>query len=262
MGCSNATSVLENYNLQQTKKINLIINENEKNLNDVQNLIFLIIKIRNRIIYQYHKLIYSCAACLYYKPTITRCIRNIFFKISCELKGKFEDCNIDYFENIPYIKIQNENLSNEINEKINELLNFIIELNDYKILIDKIDKESPQLFYLEFENKDNISDKNIKKIHFSIQLFEQLKKIRQKLLKEYKEEIYFLFKNKKIYCDKIINIIGLDAYNKGLNDIYEIGILNNRNDKRASDNEQMYNKIENAKSNWEIIMNNDFDKDI
>jgi len=262
MGCSNATSVLENYNLQQTKKINLIINENEKNLNDVQNLIFLIIKIRNRIIYQYHKLIYSCAACLYYKPTITRCIRNIFFKISCELKGKFEDCNIDYFENIPYIKIQNENLSNEINEKINELLNFIIELNDYKILIDKIDKESPQLFYLEFENKDNISDKNIKKIHFSIQLFEQLKKIRQKLLKEYKEEIYFLFKNKKIYCDKIINIIGLDAYNKGLNDIYEIGILNNRNDKRASDNEQMYNKIENAKSNWEIILKNDFDKDI
>jgi hypothetical protein len=262
MGCSNATSVLENYNLQQTKKINLIINENEKNLNDVQNLIFLIIKIRNRIIYQYHKLIYSCAACLYYKPTITRCIRNIFFKISCELKGKFEDCNIDYFENIPYIKIQNENLSNEINEKINELLNFIIELNDYKILIDKIDKESPQLFYLEFENKDNISDKNIKKIHFSIQLFEQLKKIRQKLLKEYKEEIYFLFKNKKIYCDKIINIIGLDAYNKGLNDIYEIGILNNRNDKRASDNEQMYNKIENAKSNWEIILKNDFDKEI
>ena len=262
MGCSNATSVLENYNLQQTKKINLIINENEKNLNDVQNLIFLIIKIRNRIIYQYHKLIYSCAACLYYKPTITRCIRNIFFKISCELKGKFEDCNIDYFENIPYIKIQNENLSNKINEKINELLNFIIELNDYKILIDKIDKESPQLFYLEFENKDNISDKNIKKIHFSIQLFEQLKKIRQKLLKEYKEEIYFLFKNKKIYCDKIINIIGLDAYNKGLNDIYEIGILNNRNDKRASDNEQMYNKIENAKSNWEIILKNDFDKDI
>ena len=262
MGCSNATSVLENYNLQQTKKRNLIINENEKNLNDVQNLIFLIIKIRNRIIYQYHKLIYSCAACLYYKPTITRCIRNIFFKISCELKGKFEDCNIDYFENIPYIKIQNENLSNEINEKINELLNFIIELNDYKILIDKIDKESPQLFYLEFENKDNISDKNIKKIHFSIQLFEQLKKIRQKLLKEYKEEIYFLFKNKKIYCDKIINIIGLDAYNKGLNDIYEIGILNNRNDKRASDNEQMYNKIENAKSNWEIILKNDFDKDI
>ena len=262
MGCSNATSVLENYNLQQTKKINLIINENEKNLNDVQNLIFLIIKIRNRIIYQYHKLIYSCAACLYYKPSITRCLRNIFFKISCELKGKFEECKIDYIENIPYIQILNENLSNEINEKINELLNFIIELNDYKILIDKIDKESPQLFYLEFENKDNISDKNIKKIHFSIQLFEQLKKIRQKLLKEYKEEIYFLFKNKKIYCDKIINIIGLDAYNKGLNDIYEIGILNNRNDKRASDNEQMYNKIENAKSNWEIILKNDFDKDI
>ena len=262
MGCSNATSVLENYNLQQTKKINLIINENEKNLNDVQNLIFLIIKIRNRIIYQYHKLIYSCAACLYYKPSITRCLRNIFFKISCELKGKFEECKIDYIENIPYIQILNENLSNEINEKINELINFINELNDYKILIDKIDKESPQLFYLEFENNGNISDKNIKKIHISIQLFEQLKKIRQKLLKEYKEEIYFLFKNKKIYCDKIINIIGLDAYNKGLNDIYEIGILNNRNDKRASDNEQMYNKIENAKSNWEIILKNDFDKDI
>ena len=262
MGCSNATSVLENYNLQQTKKINLIINENEKNLNDVQNLIFLIIKIRNRIIYQYHKLIYSCAACLYYKPTITRCIRNIFFKISCELKGKFEDCNIDYFENIPYIKIQNENLSNEINEKINELINFINELNDYKILIDKIDKESPQLFYLEFENNGNISDKNIKKIHISIQLFEQLKKIRVKLLKEYKDEIYFLFKNKIIYCHKIINTIGLDAYNKGLSDIYEIGMLNNQNEKKINDDEQMYNKIENAKSNWEIILKNDFDKEI
>ena len=262
MGCSSATSVLSNNYLQQTQKINLIIKDNEQNLNDVQILISLIIKIRNRIIYQYHKLIYSTAACLYYKPNITRCLRNIFFKMSCELKGKFEQCNIDYIENLPYIKIENEHLSYEINEKMNELFNFINELNDYKILIDRIDKESPQLFYLEFEKKNNISDKNIKKIHFSIQLFEQLKSIRQKILKEYKDEIYFFFKNKNIYCHKIINVIGLEAYNKGLNDIYEIGMLNNKNDKKKSESEQMYNKIENAKSNWEIIMNNDFDKDI
>ena len=262
MGCSTSTSVLDINYLQQTQKINLTIKENDQNLNDVQNLISLIIKIRNRIIYQYHKLIYSCAACLYYKPSITRCLRNIFFKISCELKGKFEECKIDYIENIPYIQILNENLSNEINEKINELINFINELNDYKILIDKIDKESPQLFYLEFENNSNISDKNIKKIHISIQLFEQLKKIRLKLLKEYKDEIYFLFKNKMLYCHKIINTIGLDAYNKGLNDIYEIGMLNNQNENKINDNEEMYNKIENAKSNWEIILKNDFDKEI
>jgi hypothetical protein len=258
MGCSNATSVLENYNLQQTKKINLIINENEKNLNDVQNLIFLIIKIRNRIIYQYHKLIYSCAACLYYKPTITRCIRNIFFKISCELKGKFEDCNIDYFENIPYIKIQNENLSNEINEKINELLNFIIELRICKPLIAQIDKDSPQLLYLEFENHKNISNRNIQRIHNSIKLFEQLKELRNKILTDYKEQIVFYFKRNDYYCLQI-DKIGYEAYEKRLNDIYEIGFLNYKDDKKMNDNEKMYSSIDNAKSNWESIMSKDFD---
>ena len=60
MGCGSPSLVLDDYNLQQTKILDLSICENnEIDLRRAQNLISLITKIRNRIIYLYHKLIYQ-----------------------------------------------------------------------------------------------------------------------------------------------------------------------------------------------------------
>ena len=154
-----------------------------------------------------------------------------------------------------------ENLTNESKEKINQLFNFIIELRSYKTLIKQIDKDSPQLLYLEFENKNAVSNKNIEKIHSSIELFEELKNIRFKLLYEYKEQIILFFSKNFMYSNKI-NEVGSEAYKKGLNDIYEIAMLNYKDDKNIKEKEKMFSKIEDAKENWEDIMKKDFDIDI
>ena len=64
-----------------------------------------------------------------------------------------------------------------------------------------------------------------------------------------------------MYSNKI-NEIGSEAYKKGLNDIYEIVMLNYKDDKNIKENEKMFSKIENAKENWEDIMKKDFDIDL
>jgi hypothetical protein len=64
-----------------------------------------------------------------------------------------------------------------------------------------------------------------------------------------------------MYSNKI-NEIGSEAYKKGLNDIYEIVMLNYKDDKNIKENEKMFSKIENAKENWEDIMKKDFDIDV
>ena len=259
MGCGSTSLVIEGNHLQQTKKVDLsFCEEEEENLKKAQNIISLIIKIRNRIIFLYHKLIYSSAACLYIKPTITHCLLNIFYKISCDLNGNFKKCNLNYTEDAPYLIFDIKELSNDTIEKLNELLNFIIELRICKPLIAQIDKDSPQLLYLEFENHKNISNRNIQRIHNSIKLFEQLKELRNKILTDYKEQIVFYFKRNDYYCLQI-DKIGYEAYEKRLNDIYEIGFLNYKDDKKMNDNEKMYSSIDSAKSNWESIMSTDFD---
>ena len=64
-----------------------------------------------------------------------------------------------------------------------------------------------------------------------------------------------------MYSNKI-NEVGIEAYKKGLNDIYEIAMLNYKSDKNIKENEKMYSKIEDAKENWEDIMKKDFDIDL
>ncbi len=259
MGCGNPSIVIEeNNNLKQTKIVDLSFCEEETNLKQAQKLISLIIKIRNRIIYLYHKLIYSSAACLYIKPTITHCLLNIFYKISCDLNGNFKKCNLRYVEDAPYLIFDIKDLSNDTQEKLNELLNFILELRICKPLIVQIDKDSPQLLYLEFENNKKISNRNIERIHNSIKLFEQLKQLRNKIVSDYKQQIVFYFQKNDSYCRQI-DKIGFEAYEKRLSDIFQIGFLNYKDDKKFNDNEKMYSSIESAKSNWESIMRKDFD---
>ena len=93
MGCSSVNSVEEDIKLRQ-KNINLNTNTNhhKKDLIHAQSLINLISRIRNKMIYLYHKLIYETGACLYISPTIAHCLKSVLYKISYDLKGKFEYC--------------------------------------------------------------------------------------------------------------------------------------------------------------------------
>ena len=259
MGCGSPSLVLDDYNLQQTKILDLSICENnEIDLRRAQNLISLITKIRNRIIYLYHKLIYSSAACLYLKPSITHCIKNIFYKISCDFNGKFQLCNLNYIEDAPYLEINMSDLENESKEKLTELFDFIIELRSFKSLISQIDKDLPQLLYIEFEKNKNVSNKTIEKIHSSIELFDHLKKLRIKILRDYKQQIVLYLQKNDEYCQEI-NKIGLQAYNNNLTDIFDITFLNYKDEKGMRIEDKMFSNIDTAKSNWETIMNKDFD---
>ena len=240
MGCG--SSKTKDGILQQTKPINLSIVENKEELQEAQNLISLIIKIRNRIIYKYHRLIFLTGACLFYKPNISHCLKNIFYKISYDFKGNLNQNEFLYIEEPPYLSSELLNLKNESKDLLDQLLKFINELRGYKNILKEIDNNSPTLLFLIYENKSYISERNIERIHKAMDLFQQL-----------------LIKNKDAYFTKINNI-GKEAYEKNLNDIYEISFLQSNEEKRKKKN--MYASIEEAKHDWLEIMKNDFNIDL
>ena len=68
----------------------------KKDLIHAQSLINLISRIRNKMIYLYHKMIYDTGACLYINPTIVECFKSVLYKISYDLKGNFNNCQMEY----------------------------------------------------------------------------------------------------------------------------------------------------------------------
>ena len=226
MGCSN-TMILENRKELQQSKINLTFTSNhlKKELQHAQVIISLITKIRNRIIYLYHKIIYSSAACIYDYPSITFALRNIFYKISADFKGDLLASNLTYIEDPPYLQCRGfDSLSEQAKEKLQEIFDFIVEVRGYKQIIKQIDKDTPELLFLVFENKEFISEENCKKINDSMNLFKEMVKLRYNILESYKNQIYNFVTKTDIYC-KNINKIGKEAFKRGYKDIYEIALL-------------------------------------
>ena len=226
MGCSN-TMIFENRKELQQSKINLTFTSNhlKKELQHAQVIISLITKIRNRIIYLYHKIIYSSAACIYDYPSITFALRNIFYKISADFKGDLLASNLTYIEDPPYLQCRGfDLLSEQAKEKLQEIFDFIVEIRGYKQIIKQIDKDTPELLFLVFENKEFISEENGKKINDSMELFKEMVKLRYNILESYKNQIYNFVTKTEIYC-KNINKIGKEAFKRGYKDIYEIALL-------------------------------------
>ena len=219
--------ILENRKELQQSKINLTFTSNhlKKELQHAQVIISLITKIRNRIIYLYHKIIYSSAACIYSYPSITLALRNIFYKISADFKGDLLASNLTYIEDPPYLQCTDfDLLTEQAKEKLQEIFDFIVEIRGYKQIIKQIDKDTPELLFLVFENKEFISEENAKKINDSMELFKEMVKLRYNILESYKNQIYNFVTKTEIYC-KNINKIGKEAFKRGYKDIYEIALL-------------------------------------
>ena len=225
MGCGSTQLRLDGQIIKQ-EIIELDINNHYKNkeLLQAQHLIHLITNLRNKIIYEYDNLIYTTGACLFKNPTITHCTRCILFKISSECKGDLGNAQFTFREDPPFLKVDFDKFSEETNKLLNQLFDFIIKLRDYKIIMKQIDKETPKLMYIVFENNNKISKENLNKINKSISLFKDLYKLRNNLLVEYKNQIYELLMHNENYL-KIINEIGKTAYESKITDIYEITML-------------------------------------
>ena len=203
------------------------------------------------MIYLYHKLIYETGACVYLNPNIAHCLKAVLYKISYDLKGNIEDCELEYIEDAPYIRIKNkENIKEETNELINQLFNFIIEIKNYKTIIKQIDKETPGLLYLIFENKENVSEANIANINKGIELFKEMSCLRCQIINKYKYQIRDFINKREIFLQNI-DLIGKKAYDLKLSNIYDINFLNRDDEEKA---QQMYKTIREAKKNMEQIL--------
>ena len=252
MGCSSVSSVEEDIKLRQQ---NIFLNTNsthhKKDLIHAQSLINLISRVRNRMIYLYHKLIYDTGACLYINPTIGHCLKSVLYKISSDLEGKIKIHDLEYIEDPPFLKLTTEEkIKKESLDLLTELFNFIVEIKNYKSIIKQIDKETPGLLYLIFENKENISSENINNINKGIDLFKEMTSLRITIINKYKLQIREFIYKKEEYLNNI-NLIGKKAYELKINDIYEINLLN-RNNKKNFD--EMYKTIKEAKTNIEKIL--------
>ena len=225
MGCG-STHIKVGGEIIKQEKIELNINEHYKNkeLTQAQSLIYLITTIRNKIIYEYNNLIYISGACLFKTPTMAHCTKCILFKICSECEGDLNKANIKFKEDPPYISINSKNFSQSTNFIVSKLFEFIISLRDYKIIMKQIDKETPKLMYILFDNNNRISKDNLEKINKAILLFKDLSKLRTGILVEYKNQIYDLINDSNFYKNQI-NKIGTLAYKGKVTDIYEIAML-------------------------------------
>jgi len=252
MGCSSVNSVEEDIKLRQK---NIFLNTNQihhkKDLIHAQSLINLISRIRNKMIYLYHKLIYDTGACLYLNPTIAHCLKSVLYKVSCDLEGKFENAGMEYMEDPPYLKIPNKNeIKKETKDLLTELFNFIVEIKNYKTIIKQIDRETPGLLYLIFENKENVSSENIDNINKGIELFKEMTNLRTSIINKYKLQVRdFLYRKEEFIRN--INLIGKKAYELGMFDIYEINLLNRDIGQNGT---SMFKSIKEAKKNMEKIL--------
>ena len=229
MGCSSMTYSRMDGKIIKQEKIQLDINNIKKNkeLLQAQNLIHLITFLRNKIIYEYDNLIYNTGACIFKSPNIMHCVQCLFYKISADCGGNLNSAQFTFKEDPPFFSINEKNISDETKNILNDLMEFITKLKDYRILIKQLDKETPKLMYIVFENSNDVSKDNLNKINKAISLFQDLTKLRNVILMEYKNEIYDLIMSNNSYCLPI-NKIGNLAIEKNIKDKYEIAFLFNQ----------------------------------
>ena len=135
-------------------------------------------------------MIYLTGACLFKNPTITHCTRCILYKICSECQGDINKAGFFQREDPPFLIVKKEKFSKETNKLINHLFDFITKLRDYKFIVKQIDKETPKLMYIVFENNNYVSKENISKINKGIILFKELNKIRNSIMVAYKDKIF------------------------------------------------------------------------
>jgi hypothetical protein len=263
MGCSSRTDVREDIKLSQEMiYLNLDGNHHKKDLEHAQSLINLITRIRNKMIYLYHHLIYDTGACLFLNPTISHCFKSVLYKLSTDLEGKIENCKMEIIEDPPYLKIEEINkITSKGREIMNELFSFIAEIKSYKTIIKQIDKETPGLLYIVFENKHNISSENINSINKGIELFKNMINLRTDIINIYKIELRYLIANKQIYFEEI-DKIGQRAYKEQISDVYEITFLKKDDINKNDYENQMYSSIKDAKNCMEKILKQEINDDI
>ena len=214
MGCGSPLLRVDGKIIQQENiKLDITSHHKNKELVQAQLLINLITNIRNKIIYEYDNLIYLSGACLFKNPTITHCTRCILYKICSECQGDINKAGFFQREDPPFLIVKKEKFSKETNELITLLFDFIIKLRDYKFIVKQIDKETPKLMYIVFENNNNVSKENISKINKGIILFKELNKIRNSIIVEYKDKIFDVIYFNKKFCNEI-NKIGNLAIKK------------------------------------------------
>ena len=261
MGCTSFNSEIKDF---QQETVELDLNKNIKGLSYAKSLICLITRIRNKIIYLYHKLIYDSGACVFIKPTIVHCLNCILYKVSSEHNGNLRSAEITTKEDPPYLKLpHNIKISEECFNLFEELFNFIIELISYKAIIKQIDLETPELFYLIHEQKHNLSKKNIELINKGINLFKNMKHLKSDILNSYKNELYEFAFRKDFFFEKI-DSIGKEAFKNNITNIYEIAMLKKTERKQNNDTneEKMFKTIKDAKIYMENIISNEKNDDI
>ena len=267
MGCTSFNSISE-INGYQQETIKLDMTNNIKGLSHANSLINLITRIRNKIIYLYHKLLYDTGACIYIEPTIAQCLKCIFYKVSSECEGKLKNAKIQHKEDPPYLILSKEvQLSDTSLNLFNELFNFITELISYKAIIRQIEKETPELLYLIYESKYKLSNKNVQLINKGIELFKNIKSLKFDILTDYKNQIYeFVLRNDK-FCEEI-DEVGRYANQNNITDIYEIVMIEKKIEKKTNQKDgikkemKMFKNVYNAKIYMENIINIEKNDDI
>lgn len=224
MGCGGTRTLYDERLVQPLKQSLNLSKINFSTAVHTQTIISSIVKLRDRMLTIYHKIIYKTGACCFVTPSIIHCLHCAFYKVSFEFGGVLEKSGLTYIEDPPYLQMNQELISKETQDILNCVFDFITEIRGYKALIKQIDKDTPELIYLISENKQSITSENEKSINIAIEMFNQIIKFRQDILKLYRNEVYKYVTKTESYC-KEINVVAKEAIKRGISDIYKITML-------------------------------------
>jgi hypothetical protein len=225
---------------------------------------------RENTIDKLDELILASGACVFVSPDISSCIKCILWNISSNFDGNINKAEIKFLEDEPYMVIQGDLDSQNINYFSNQesrqnkirpnlkyiislLINYISDIFALKYQIKKIEEKIPELIYIISENNENyILGKNLSdleeqkntniyqplkndpklksivyhnniKIKKALNLFQDLINTRKNTI----DKINFEFKSFKKNNSYLLKIdrVGIEAYAKGIEDIFEVAFL-------------------------------------
>lgn len=196
---SNHMHYLSN-NTPEEKEINKLIQRSELILYQIE-------KVRQNIVDELDEIIFATGGYVFSSPTIVNCLHCVLYLIALELNGDITKLNKHYSEEVPFLIISTDKLSQKATDLFQMIQKYIHNLIYLKTTIRQLENDIPELLFMINEincdeYKEKIKENNIL-ISIALKALPLLKTVNLSYIQSYQKECYYFDTMQEIYEKKI-----------------------------------------------------------
>lgn len=196
---SNHMHYLSN-NTPEEKEINKLIQRSELILYQIE-------KVRQNIVDELDEIIFATGEYVFSSPTIVNCLHCVLYLIALELNGDITKLNKHYSEEVPFLIISTDKLSQKATDLFQMIQKYIHNLIYLKTTIRQLENDIPELLFMINEincdeYKEKIKENNIL-ISIALKALPLLKTVNLSYIQSYQKECYYFDTMQEIYEKKI-----------------------------------------------------------